>query len=362
MVKYQKNCPNGYYNSVKMKGSNIMLSVKHGPQTIHTIDTHTGGDPTRIVVSGLPDIPGETMLDKKQYIIDNLDHIRRSVLLEPRGHKDMFGALLLDPIHPDADVGVIYLSNQGYLNMCGHGTIGVTTALIESGIIAFDSKDPVVLETPAGLVYVDATLEGNKVTNVSIQNVPAFLWEKDVKLDIPELGNIKVDVAFGGSFFVLVDSEKSGIKDLSPANNEYLAELGVKIIEEANKIVKVEHPEEKKINKIELILFLENSNNDNINTRNVNVFGEGQVARSACGTGLSAQMAVQSAKGLLDKESQYNTESIINTPFFGRIVDETTVGKRKAIIPEINGDAFITGKHEFILHPEDELKNGFLLK
>src|SRR5699024_9011547 len=159
---------------------------------------------------------------------------RQSVLLEPRGHKDMFGALLLDPIHPEADVGVIFLSNDGYLNMCGHGTIGVVTALIESGMIVYNPDKPVVLETLAGLVHVNPTLEVNRVTNVSIQNVPAFLWEKDVEINVPELGDIKVDVAFGGSSFVLVDSKKAGIEDTSPSNHDYLGELGVKIIDAVN--------------------------------------------------------------------------------------------------------------------------------
>ena len=338
-----------------------MVNVKHGPQVIRTIDTHTGGDPTRIVISGLPDVPGKTMLDKKQYIIDNLDYVRQSILLEPRGHKDMFGALLLDPIQPEADVGVIFLSNDGYLNMCGHGTIGVVTALIETGMIVYNPDEPVVLETPAGLVHVKPTLEGNQVRNVSIQNVPAFLWKQDVKVNVPELGDIKVDIAFGGSFFVLVDSKKAGIDDTSPSNHDYLGDMGIKIIDAVNDTVKVEHPEEKKFNKVELILFLENSKSENVNTRNVNVFGKGQVARSACGTGLCAQMATQTAKGLLQKDGRYATESIIKTPFFGRVVDETKVGDIKAIVPEINGNAFITGKHEFVLNPEDELRHGFLL-
>lgn len=338
-----------------------MVKVKHGPMVIRTIDTHTGGDPTRIVVEGLPQVPGETMLDKKNYIIENLDYIRQSLMLEPRGHKDMFGALLLEQTNPEADVGVIFMSNDGYLNMCGHGTMGVVTALIEDGLIAYDPEKPVVLETPAGLVRVKPTLEGNKVTNVSIQNVPAFLWEEDVEVDIDGLGKLNVDIAFGGSFFVFVDAKKAGIST-APGNHEYLSEIGLKIIDQVNEQVKVEHPIEKKINKIELILFLENSDNEGINTKNVAVFGKGQVARSACGTGLCAQMATQAAKGGLKKGDSFNTESIIETPFFGKVVDETVVGDKKAIIPEINGHAYIIGRHEFVLHPEDDLKYGFLLK
>src|SRR5690625_2845130 len=157
-----------------------MIKAKNSPLVIRTVDTHTGGDPTRILISGLPDVPGNTMLEKKNYIIEHLDYYRQSLLLEPRGHKDMFGAILLEPIHPDADVGVVFMSNDGYLNMCGHGTMGVVTAIIEDGIIAYEEGNQILLETPAGLVTVTPTLEGNKVTNVAIENVPAFLWKDNV--------------------------------------------------------------------------------------------------------------------------------------------------------------------------------------
>lgn len=335
--------------------------MKFGPTIIHTIDTHTGGDPTRIVVSGLPLVLGNTMLEKKQYLIDNLDHIRTSLMLEPRGHKDMFGAVLLEPTSSEADVGVVFMSNSGYLNMCGHGTIGVATAIIESGIISYNTNKPVILETPAGLVNITPTMIGNKVTNVSLQNVPAFLLKEDVEIEVPSVGKIKVDISFGGSFFAFVNADEAGIS-LAPSNQEYLSKLGLEILDEVNRSIQVEHPIEKSINKVELILFITDSDTKDVNTKNVAIFGEGQVARSACGTGLSAQMATQSGKNKLKTDEHFATESVINTPFLGRIVKETNVGNLSAIIPEVNGNAYITGKHEFILHPEDELKNGFLLK
>lgn len=337
-----------------------MTNIKQRPMTVKMIDTHTGGDPTRIVISGLPQVPGNTMIEKKQFLIDNLDHVRTSLMLEPRGHKDMFGAVLLEPVSAEADVGVVFMSNAGYLNMCGHGTIGVTTAIIESGIIAYDPNQPVVLDTPAGLVKVTPTLVGNKVTDVSLQNVPAFLLKKDVEI-ATSIGELKIDISFGGNFYALVNADEAGIS-LAPSNHKALSELGTEILNEVNRTTEVEHPLGQGVNQVELVLFITNSQNKNVNTKNVAVFGEGQVARSACGTGLSAQMAAQNGKQLLTKDGKFATESIIETPFFGRVVTETNVGELCAIIPEITGNAFITGRHEFILHPDDDLKYGFLLK
>lgn len=331
------------------------------PTIIRTIDTHTGGDPTRIVISGLPEVPGKTMLEKKQYLIDHLDSIRTSLMLEPRGHKDMFGAVLLKPTMPEAAIGVVFMNNAGYLNMCGHGTIGVVTAIIENQLIAYDPEKPLILETPAGLVTVTPTLKGNKVVNVSIQNVPAFLWSQDVVVDVDGIGELTVDIAFGGSFFALVDVNSVGY-DLIPKHHEEFSTMGMNILNTINNTIKVEHPLEKNFNKVELILFLDKSKDQSVNTQNVAIFGEGQVARSACGTGLSAQMATQSGKELLKKGDTFVTESIIKTAFHGKYSTVTTVGEFSAIIPEINGNAFITGRHEFILHPEDSLKYGFLLK
>lgn len=338
-----------------------MSNNKNKPLVIHTIDTHTGGDPTRIVISGLPPVPGETMLEKKKYLIENLDHIRTSLILEPRGHKDMFGAVLLEPTLPEADIGVIFMDTSGYLNMCGHGTIGVVTAIIERQLISYKSNDLVVLDTPAGLVKVRATVNGNRVENVSIQNVPGFLWESNIALEVPEVGNVTVDIAFGGSFYAFVDANELDLK-ITPNNHEKFSDIGMKILNHVNKTVKVEHPLEKNINKVDLIIFLDNSEQEGVDTQNVCVFGQGQVARSACGTGLSAQMATKYGKNLLNVGDSFNTESIINTTFYGKVVDKVSVGELTGIIPEVNGNAYVMGVHQFILHPEDPLKHGFLLK
>ena len=328
---------------------------------ILTIDTHTMGDPTRIVVGGLPHVPGNTMLEKKQSLIENFDYIRSSLILEPRGHRDMFGAILLPPTMEEADIGVVFMDTQAYLNMCGHGTIGVTTAILEQKIIEKEGDEiALVLETPAGLVNVTAQMKDGKVTEVSLVNVPAFLHATDIELDIPNFKKIKVHVAFGGSYFVFVDADKEEI-DLDTSNASYLAELGMLIKEIANDVIKVQHPQKPEINKIDLLLFIADSKNPNVNTKNVAIFGETQVARSACGTGLSAQMAYRYFTNQLGVNTPFNTESIIETVFKGEIVATDTIDDLDVIYPKISGDAVVVTVGKHLLNREDPLNEGFLL-
>jgi proline racemase len=338
------------------------MTVNESVFTIKTIDTHTMGDPTRIVVEGLPKIEGRTMLEKKQKLIEECDYIRSSLILEPRGHKDMFGAVLLEPVNPAADIGVVFMDTQAYLNMCGHGTIGVTTALLEMGIIEKKGEEVnLTLDTPAGLVTVRAKRKNNRIESVSFVNVPAFYWGEKIKVIVEELGEIYVNISFGGSFFAFVDSKDIG-SDLVPENADRMGALGKKIKDAINEQIKVEHPLKSEINKVDLVLFLDGSANEGVHTKNVAVFGDGQVARSACGTGLSAQMARMHAIEQLNLNEEFVTESIIETAFKGRLLEETTVGNFKAVIPEITGNAYVTGKHEFYIHRDDPLSNGFLLK
>lgn len=328
---------------------------------LKTIDTHTMGDPTRIIVEGLPDIPGNTMLEKKQSLIENFDFIRSSLILEPRGHRDMFGAILLPPTIEEADIGVVFMDTQAYLNMCGHGTIGVVTALLEQKIIKKEGDEVhLVIETPAGLVNVTAKIEKGKVTEVSFINVPAFLHGLDFHLDIPAFKKIKVDVAFGGSYFVIVDAEKEGIQ-LDTEHSSQLAELGMLIKGIANEKIKVQHPLKPEINKIDLLLFIENSSNPNVNTKNVAIFGETQVARSACGTGLCAQMAHQYFTNKLNLNETFNTESIIETVFKGTLVGVEKLGEINAVYPKVSGNAHVISISTHILDPLDPLNSGFLL-
>ncbi|MDN5331171.1 MAG: proline racemase [Tepidanaerobacteraceae bacterium] len=328
---------------------------------IIAVDSHTMGEPTRVVVGGIPHIPGKTMAEKKAYLEKNMDHIRTALMHEPRGHRDMFGSIITAPANQEADFGIIFMDGGGYLNMCGHGSIGAVTVAIETGMVQAGSPvTHVKLDTPAGLVEARAEVENNVVKSVTIRNVPAFLYEADVKIDVPGLGRITADIAFGGSFFAIVDAKQLGIK-IEPANVDDLIKAGMAIKRAANEQIMVQHPEQEHIKTIDLVEIYDETENPNAHLKNVVIFGDGQADRSPCGTGTSAKMATLYAKGKLALGQDFLYESIIGTIFKGRLVGATKVGQFDAVIPEITGNAYITGFNQFVIDPEDPVKYGFLL-
>ncbi|MCF6460794.1 proline racemase family protein [Clostridium sp. Cult3] len=326
---------------------------------LHYIDTHTMGEPTRIIVDGVPPILGDTMMERKKYLEENLDHIRTMAMHEPRGHRDMFGAIIMEPFHEKAQMGVIFMDSGGYLNMCGHGSIGVVTMLIERGFIK--AEEPITyvkLDTPAGLIKAKAKVKKRKVQEVSIVNVPSFLYKRDIEIEVPSLGKIPLDIAFGGSFFGLVAAENIGA-DLSIDNTEVLIKHGLAIREVVNKKISLVHPTNPFINKVDLVEIYDSPTSDDADLKNVVVFGAGQIDRSPCGTGTSAKLATLYAKGQLRIGETFVYESITGTKFYGRILGETKVGDYDAIIPEITGKAFITNYGYLIAEEEDMFKYGF---
>ncbi|MCF6096993.1 proline racemase [Thermovorax subterraneus] len=328
---------------------------------IIAVDSHTMGEPTRVVVGGIPHIPGKTMAEKKEYLEKNMDHIRTALMHEPRGHRDMFGSIITAPVNQEADFGIIFMDGGGYLNMCGHGSIGAVTVAIETGMVkAVTPVTHVKLDTPAGLVEARAEVEDNVVKSVTVRNVPAFLYEADVKIDVPELGQITADIAFGGSFFAIVDAKQLGIK-IEPSNVDDLIKAGMAIKRAANKQIKVQHPEKEHIKTIDLVEIYDDTENPNAHLKNVVIFGDGQADRSPCGTGTCAKMATLYAKGKLDLGQDFLYESIIGTVFKGRLIGATKVGPFDAVIPEITGNAYITGFNQFVIDPDDPVKYGFLL-
>lgn len=328
---------------------------------IIAVDSHTMGEPTRVVVGGIPHIPGKTMAEKKEYLEKNMDHIRTALMHEPRGHRDMFGSIITAPVNQEADFGIIFMDGGGYLNMCGHGSIGAVTVAIETGMVkAVTPVTYVKLDTPAGLVEARAEVEDNVVKSVTVRNVPAFLYEADVKIDVPELGQITADIAFGGSFFAIVDAKQLGIK-IEPSNVDDLIKAGMAIKRAANEQIKVQHPEKEHIKTIDLVEIYDDTENPNAHLKNVVIFGDGQADRSPCGTGTCAKMATLYAKGKLDLGQDFLYESIIGTVFKGRLIGATKVGPFDAVIPEITGNAYITGFNQFVIDPDDPVKYGFLL-
>lgn len=331
-------------------------------RTINAIDSHTMGEPTRIVVGGIPVIKGKTMAEKKEYLEEHLDYIRTAIMLEPRGHNDMFGSIITQPTSEEADLGIIFMDGGGYLNMCGHGSIGAATVAVETGMI--DPVEPytnLTLEAPAGLVKARVRVENLKAKEVSIINVPSFLYKSDVEIDVPEIGKVKVDISFGGSFFILVKAADLGI-DICPANTEKLSAVGMKIRDIVNATVKMEHPTLKHIITADLVEIYGPAKNPDATMQNVVVFGQGQVDRSPCGTGTSAKVAALVAKGLLKLNEEFVYESITGTMFKAKALEEVKVGEFTGVIPEITGSAYITGFNNFVIDPEDPLKYGFILK
>lgn len=331
-------------------------------RTIQTIESHTEGEPTRIVTGGIPKIPGKTMAEKMEYLEKNMDNLRTMLMSEPRGHNDMFGAIYTDPADETADIGIIFMDGGGYLNMCGHGSMGAATCAVEMGIVPIEEPyTNVKLEAPAGMIHARVKVEDGKAKEASIVNVPAFLYKKDIEIDVPDFGKLTLDISFGGSFFAMVDVEKVGM-EISPENAQKLNDLGMKIVHAVNEQVEIQHPVLNHIKTVDLCEFYGKPKSEDADVQNVVVFGQGQVDRSPCGTGTSAKMALLYAEGKMKVGEEIINESIICTKFKGKILEETKVGEYDAIIPEITGSAYVTGFSQFLVDPDDPVKYGFVLK
>ncbi len=330
-------------------------------RSIQAVDTHTSGEATRIITGGLPVLKGSTMMEKKQYFLSHYDNIRRTCMLEPRGHANMFGAVITEPTDPNCDYGVIFLDGGGCLNMCGHGTIGVSTALVELGMV--EVSEPYTnlrLETPAGPVAVRVRVENGRAIEVTFRNVPAFVYQKDVSVEVPGLGAITLDIAFGGSFFGIVHKDQLGIDELTPANLPGIVPKALALRESLNRQVEICHPL-LDITEVDLIEIYGPPKDPDADVQNTVVFGQGQVDRSPCGTGTCAKLAVLTAKGKLELGQEFVHESILGTTFRARALERTRVGAYDAIVPEITGSAYITGFNDLLMDELDPFKNGFVL-
>ena len=331
---------------------------------ITTIDSHTAGEGTRLVTAGLPPIPGTTMAEKLAYAQKHLGWVPGLLLREPRGHKDLFGAILVPPCAPDADAGLLFMDNTGYEPMCGHAVIGVVTSLLETGSrAALEPETRLTLDTPAGLVRASAQVQDGTVRAVTFENVPAFVWRQDIKLPVPPFGTLTVDVAFGGNFFLLVDAAQLEI-ELRPANAVRLADLGMRILAVGNDQITVRHPQLPHIDRIIDMRFYV-ALAERAGSHNVVILGDHMVDRSPCGTGTCAEMALHHARGELEVGQDFVSESIIGTRFTGRIVAETSVGSDSnaldAVRPQITGNAHITAFQQLVLQPADPFPQGFVL-
>ena len=325
---------------------------------IRTIDAHAAGQPLRLIVDGFPRPSGTTMLEKRAWARKRRDCIRRSLMHEPRGHVDMYGAVLTEPVASGSHAGILFMDNQGYSTMCGHAVIAVVTIALERGLIQVkDPSQEIVLDTPAGPVRARATLRDGRVDHVSFLNVPSFVLHPGFPLRIGKRA-VPVDVAFGGAFYAIVDSEAAGV----PARAEYLPELrklGMQIKDGVGSALTVVHPIESELKGVYGTIFTGIPDGEGVDLRNVTVSANAQVDRSPCGTGAAAVMAVVEAMGLLGSDRPFVHESVIGTRFSGSSETRTTVGDYPAIVPRIEGSAWITGEHEFLIDEDDPLRDGF---
>lgn len=329
---------------------------------ITAIDSHTEGEPARIVIGGsVPFIPGKTMFEKWLYAKENIDDFRTMLMYEPRGHSAMSGSIVMQPTTPEADIGVLFIEVSGWLPMCGHGTIATCTVLIETGII--EPQEPVTkftLDTPAGLVKAEVEVKDGKAGKVTIQSVPSFLYKSDIEVDVADVGKVKLDIAYGGNFYAILAAKDVGLEVLAEQNNELVA-IGRKIRVAVNEQVEVVHPENPKIDICSHVRLLGPTTKGKKGTRNAVIYGPGQIDRSPCGTGTSAEIAMHYAKGNLKLNEEFICESIIGSTFEAKAVEQTKVGDYKAIIPAISGRAYVMGIQQFVLDPEDPFPTGFYI-
>lgn len=337
---------------------------------LKTIDAHAAGEPLRLIIDGFPTPRGKTMLEKREWVRKHADGLRRALMLEPRGHADMYGAILTEPVCPGSHAGLLFMHNEGYSTMCGHGVIAVTTIALERGLLMPGGDNATVIyDAPAGTIKARATFAAStppgddpppsiRVKAVQFLNVPSFVLHAGVPVKLSNR-TVRADIAFGGAFYAIVDGESAGL----PVDASHLPELrrvGMEIKHAIEARLDVVHPLDTGLSGIYGTIFTGPSRGG-ADLRNATIFAEAEVDRSPCGTGTAAVMAVVDAMGLLAADRPFVHESIIGTEFRGRLISRTVVGDYQAIVPEIEGSAWITGEHTFLVDEDDPLRDGFRL-
>jgi len=327
-------------------------------RTLHAVDSHTEGMPTRVIVGGVGVLPGETMAQRRVNFLRDSDDLRTLLMFEPRGHNAMSGAILQPPTRPDCDWGVLYIEVSGCLPMCGHGTIGVATVLVETGMVAVvEPVTTIRLDTPAGVVVAEVAVRDGAARAVTIRNVASFSLALDQQVEVPGLGKVDYDLAFGGNFYAMVELAKLGF-DFDRAQQQGIVEAGLAIMEAINTSNLPVHPEDGDITGCHHVQFLAPGSTAR-HSRHAMAIYPGWFDRSPCGTGTSARMAQLHARGELPLHTDFVNESFIGTRFIGRLVEQTTVAGLTAVVPTITGRAWITGTAQYLLDPSDPFPAGF---
>jgi trans-L-3-hydroxyproline dehydratase len=329
---------------------------------LKTIDLHTGGEPLRVVVDGVPAIAGRTMLERRRYVREHVDWVRAVLMREPRGHRDMYGCLVLAPERPGSHFGVLFMHNEGYSTMCGHGIIAVSRVAVETGAVpAAGDETTLRIDTPAGLVTSRVRTRGGKaVESVAFRNVPSFVIALDEDIEVAGLGVVRYDLAFGGAFYAYVDAAAFGLRCV-PEERTRLIEIATAVKHAVQQRRAVRHPDDGELGFLYGTIFTADPRSSQAQSRNVCVFADGQIDRSPTGTGVSGRMALLHARGQIEAGSPYVIESIVDSRFTARIVETTMVGSIPAVVPEISGEAYVTGQCEFVIDPADPFNRGFLV-
>ena len=333
-----------------------------GWRRVLAVDAHAGGEPLRVVLEGFGELRGDSILARRGDARLRYDALRTALMWEPRGHPDMYGCLLVPPVTPAADVGVLFTHNEGYSTMCGHGIIAVTTVLLELGLLPRrEGENRVGIDTPAGFVEAWGTVSAGRVVEVSFVNVASFAAALDRSVEVPGLGPVRYDVGFGGAFYAFVDAARLGL-DLVPSEVGRLIEAGRAIKDAVAAADPPRHPLDAELSFLYGTIFVGPAHDPAHHSRNVCVFADGEVDRSPTGTGVSARLALHHARGELREDQEIVVESILGTTFAGRVVGTTRIGAHDAVVPRVSGSAHITGRSEWLLDPDDPLREGFLLR
>lgn len=337
-----------------------MLQFKN---MITCIDMHTLGEPLRLITAGFPPIPGKTVLEKRAYFKEKMDHLRKLLMLEPRGHADMYGCVLIPPVSDDGDFGTLFIHNEGHGAMCGHGCIAVSTAVFDTGMMSGrEGINELRLDTSTERVTSFVNIENGRVKNVTFQNVPTFVYEENIKIPVEGIGEVTGDLVFGGDFYVYVDVKQLGM-EIAPENTKELARRAMEIKHKVLEMRKIVHPTEPKLTGLygTILTSSPEIRGERAISRNICVFADGEVDRSPCGTGTSGRFTQLYAKGLIEKDMVLEHHSIIDTVFEARMKEETTIGDKRGIVATVTGSAYIMGLNQIVLDPNDPLPDGFHL-
>lgn len=331
------------------------------PRMISTVESHTAGEPTRIIIGGIPKISGKTMNDKKEYFNNNYDYIRKTLMFEPRGSRAMFGVLLTEPVNKESDFGAIFMDSSKVVDMCGHASIGLATTALECGWVELKEPHTIIkFDIPNNTITTKATIKDGKIKGITLEGAPSFFY-KDVTIDIPKIGKINAEISFGGNFFALVDINQVGIDRIKAENVYELISIGKSILDQANEQIEVKHPTIETINSIFSMQLITNLTGSSADSKNITIGLHSQVDRSPCGSGTCARLAALHAKGQLDINEEFIYESVIGTRFSARIKSTKTIGRYQGIIPEVFGSAYLTSMSNMIINKDDPLQEGFLL-